>query len=56
MFVYLHLNKKGERRGYKNVKLETMMNKKTDKTVKYITHHVPLVYTKKQIEWNHENR
>jgi hypothetical protein len=36
-----------------------MMNTKVDKTVKKITHHVPLrqmIYTKKQIKRNHEDR
>jgi hypothetical protein len=39
--------------------LETIMSTNYDKTVKYITHHVPrrqMIYTKKQIGWNHENR
>jgi hypothetical protein len=51
--------KKGEVRGYKNVTLETIMNTKADKTVKKITHHVPsrqMIYTKKQIRWDHEKR
>jgi hypothetical protein len=34
LFVYLHLKKKDEDRGYKNVTLETIMNTKSDKTVK----------------------
>jgi hypothetical protein len=34
LFVYLHLNKKGESRGYKNITLETIMSTKADKTVK----------------------
>ncbi len=51
--------KKGEGRGYKSVTLETIMNTKADKAVKKITHHVPprqMIYTKKQIGLNHEER
>ncbi len=51
--------KKGEVRGYKNFTLETIMNTKSDKSVKKITHHVPprqMIYTKKQIGLNHEKR
>jgi hypothetical protein len=51
--------KKGESRGYKNVTIETIMNTKADKAVKKNTHHVParqMIYTKKQIGWDHEKR
>ena len=43
----------------KKVTLETIMSTKADKTVKKITYHVSpreIIYTKKQIEWNHEKR
>jgi hypothetical protein len=54
-----HEIKKGENRGYKNVKQETIMNTKVDKTAKQITYHVSprqMICTKKQIGWNHEKR
>jgi hypothetical protein len=39
--------------------IESIMSTKADKTDKKITHHVPprqMIYTKKQIGWNHEKR
>jgi hypothetical protein len=39
--------------------LENIMNTKADKAVKKSTHHVPprqMIYTKRQIGWDHEKR
>ena len=57
--AYLQLNKKKAKAEGINVTLKTIMSTIADKTVNKITHHVPprqIIYTKKQIGWNHEKR